>query len=127
MAQNLTANLELLRHIGLDASGIGALDDRAHFGAKDPKRFCARQQSIQIAHVFQHLHAVSFGLKALVAFQERDNATVFPKIGRRRLAFECAVHGHLKQDCTDHFFAGEGGGFDDPGPHGVDQIEHLGF
>ena len=127
MAQNLRGDLELLRHVGRDARGGGGIDHRAHFGAEDAFFIGACEQRIEIGHGFHQLHAVVCIDKALVDFQKRHHAAVLPEVLSCRCAVDLTIHGHFKEDGTDHLFAGEGGRFDDPAAHGMHHVKHLGL
>ena len=125
VAQDLAADIELLRHDGGDAFRIGGMDDRAHLGAEDALGNGALKQMVEIRHRLHHLDVIGFVGEALVDFQEGNNLVFVPEIFSGRRAVDFAVHGALEQDRADDFLAIEGGGLDDAGAHLVDQAEHF--
>mmetsp|Transcript_3497 Transcript_3497/g.6240 ORF Transcript_3497/g.6240 Transcript_3497/m.6240 type:complete len:238 (-) Transcript_3497:334-1047(-) len=125
--ENLRTDLELLRHVRVDALRIRLGDDRARLGAEDTLARCAVQRGVEIRHRLEHLHTVGLGLQALVDLQERNDAALGPKVFRCRGAVDLAVHRHLEEDGANHLLAGKRRRRRDPRPHGVDQVEHLGL
>ena len=125
--KNLPRDVELLGHHGLDSRRIGRADNGTFLGAIDAHLGRAGKKRIEARHRLEDLAAVHLGLEPLVDLEEGDDMAVFPKIGRGRNAVDGAVHRLFKKDRADDLLAGEGGGFDDPGAHGVDKVEHLGL
>ena len=124
--KNLHADFKLLGDDGFDAFGVGGVDHRAFLGAKDAFGHGAGEKGVELWHRFHQLNAVCLVCEPFVDFQERHDRFCIPEEFSGRGAVDVAVHGHFKEDCADDFFAGEGRGFDDPRPHLVDHVEHLG-
>ena len=83
----------------------------------------------QLVEVRDRLHeadAILLVGQALVDLDDGNDATVFPQIGRDRLALRLAVHRALEQDRRDHLVAGKGRRGDDADAHLVHEPEHLG-
>ena len=124
--ENLHTDFKLLCDDGFDAFGVRCVDDRAFFGAKDAFGHGAREKGVEVRHRFHQLNAVCLVCESLVDFQEGHDRFCVPEEFSGRGAVDVAVHGHFKEDRADDFVAREGRGFDDPRPHLVDHVEHLG-
>ena len=86
----------------------------------------APEQIIEGIDRLHELHAVLFGGKPLVDFQERHHVLHLPQIPRRGDAADVPFHGLLEQDRCENARAVKRRAGQHPGPHGVDQVEHLG-
>ena len=126
-AQNLLAHFELLLHDRGNPHRIGGRNHRPLLGAENPGLGGALQKRIQRRHRFQHLAAVLFLFQTLVDLQEGHDTALFPQIGGGRNAVDVAVHRLFEQDRAHHLVAGKGARLDDPRPHRMDQVIHLGF
>ena len=70
------------------------------------------------------MHAVFLVGEALVDFEEWHHALHFPKVRRRRLAFDIAVHSVLEQNRADQALAAECRARNDTRPHLVHYVVH---
>ena len=109
----------------VDSFFVSKLDDGAHLGTEHVVCLCFVQQCIKFGHWLHHLHAVLLVGQTFVDFEKWNYALVLPQELGCAFAVDGAIHCHLEQDCADYSLAREGGTFDDPGAHGMDEVVHL--
>ena len=124
-SNDLTADLKLLGHHGLDASRVGFLDHGAHLGTENTGRFRFRQQRIKIGYWLHDLRAIDDISEALVDFQERYYLLHIPEVAGCRLAFHLPIHGVFEQDRAEDAIAAKRRARHDARTHRVHDIEHL--
>src|SRR6266516_6081314 len=117
---------ELLVHDRRDPGLVGVVDHRSHFGTEDLVPLRALEQIIEGVDELHELHAVLLGGKPLVDFQERHHVLLVPQIPRRGDAVDVPFHGLLEQDRRENAGAIKRRAGQHTGPHGVDEVEHLG-
>ncbi len=86
----------------------------------------APEQIIEGVDRPHELHASLHGGEPLVDFQERHHVLLIPQIPRRGDAVDVPFHGLLEQDRRQNARAIKRRAGQHTGPHGMDQVEHLG-
>ncbi len=117
--------VELLVHDRGDAGLVGVLDHRPHLGAEDLVPVRAAKQVIEGVDGLHELHVVLLGGKPQVHLEERDDVLGLPEVLGSGHALDGPVHGLHEQDRGEDPRAVERRVRYDPGPHGVDEVEHL--
>ena len=123
--ENLRRHLELLVDDGLDAGGIGLLDDGAHFGSEDALGVGLIEQGANSGMGFINWTPSFSSARPLSTFRNGTTRFTVPEIVRGRLSLDVPVHRALEQDRAENSVAIKAGAGDDARAHLVDERKHL--
>ena len=123
---HLFGQFELLVDNLFNASFVIIQDNRALFGTEDVLVLDgAMQQLVEAGNRLHETNVAVFVSQALINLENGNNALLLPQVITGGDSLDLAIHRHLEQDRRENMVASKRRAGDDPGPHLVDEIEHL--